>query len=120
MMYVSTAPHALPATASIFSSHGAQLPLEVAVPVITAAVLVKVIAWRLSGRPALGSEIVVRCGRGHLFTARWSPLGSFTSIHVGSARYQHCPVGDHWSLVRPVKDSDLTPEDRLIAQQNSR
>ena len=118
-MYLSTAQHALPATASIFSSHGAHLPMEVAVPVIAAVVLVKVVVSRLSGRPALGGEIVVRCRRGHLFTTYWSPLGSFTSIRLGPARFQHCPVGDHWSLVRPVKDSDLTPEDRQIARQNS-
>jgi hypothetical protein len=108
-----------PATASIFHSAG-HLPVEVAVPVIAAVVLIKVVAAKLSGRPALGGRIVVRCRRGHLFETTWSPLGSFTSIRLGPARFQHCPVGDHWSLVRPVPDSDLTPEDRQIAEQNSR
>jgi hypothetical protein len=44
-------------------------------------------------------------------------LGSLTSIRLGSARFQHCPVGDHWSLVRPVPDSDLTAEDRRMVEQ---
>ncbi|MGD0699565.1 MAG: hypothetical protein ABSA02_06750 [Trebonia sp.] len=119
MSYLSMArPGSLPATASVFSAHGSQLPWEVAVPVIAAVVLLKVVVSRLRGRPALGGEIVVRCGRGHLFTTFWSPLGSFTSIRLGPARFQHCPVGDHWSLVRPVNDADLTPEDRQIAEQH--
>jgi hypothetical protein len=53
-----------------------------------------------------------------LFTTTWSPLGSLTSIRLGFARYQRCPVGNHWALVKPVNDSDLTDEDRRIAAQN--
>jgi hypothetical protein len=106
-------------TASIFSSSGTHLSWEVAVPVIAAVVLLKMVVAKLKGRPALGGEVVVRCGKGHLFTTNWSPLGSFTSIRLGSARFQHCPVGDHWSLVRPVKNSELTAEDRRIAERNS-
>jgi hypothetical protein len=120
MIDLATAQHtSLPATASIFSSSGSHLPLELAVPIIAAVVLVKVVVAKLSGRPALGGEIVVRCRRGHLFTTYWSPLGSFTAIRLGPARFQHCPVGDHWSLVRPVRDADLTAEDRRIAERNS-
>jgi hypothetical protein len=114
----TTQPSSWPAMASIFGSSGAHLPWEVAVPVIAVVVLFKVVVSKRGGRPALGGQIVVRCGRGHLFTTNWSPLGSFTSVRLGSARFQHCPVGDHWSLVRPVPDSDLTPEDRQIAAQN--
>jgi hypothetical protein len=106
-------------TASIFGSSGTHLSWEVAVPVIAAVVLLRVVVAKLRGRPALGGQIVVRCSKGHLFTTNWSPLGSFTSIRLGSARFQHCPVGDHWSLVRPVSDADLTPEDRRIAERNS-
>jgi hypothetical protein len=116
MIHLSTAEHT---TASIFSSHGTHLPWEIAVPVIAVVVLLRVVTARLRGRPAFFGEVVVRCGRGHLFTTNWSSLGSFTSIRLGSARFQHCPVGDHWSLVRPVNDSDLTAEDRRIAERNS-
>jgi hypothetical protein len=107
----------LPLAASAFGS-GSHLPLEVAVPIIVVVVLIKVVFSRMRGRPALGGEIVVRCGKGHLFTTKWSPLGSFTSIRLSSVRFQHCPVGDHWSLVRPVPDSDLTAEDRRMAERN--
>jgi hypothetical protein len=106
-----------PVAASLFSS-GAHLPLEVALPVIAAVVLLRVVAARRRGQPALGREIIVRCGKGHLFETSWSSLGSLTSIRLGFTRFQYCPVGDHWSLVKPVKDSDLTPEDRRIARQN--
>jgi hypothetical protein len=108
---------AQPATASVFGS-GSHLPLEVAIPIIVVVVLIKVISAKLRGRPALGGEIIVRCSKGHLFMTNWSSLGSFTSIRLVSARFQHCPVGDHWSLVRPVRDADLTAEERRIVEQN--
>jgi hypothetical protein len=118
MIHLATAQHtSWPAMASGFAS-GSHLPVEVAVPIIAAVVLLKVVAAKRNGRPALGGEIIVRCSKGHLFETYWSSLGSLTSIRLGSARFQHCPVGDHWSLVRPVPDSDLTAEDRRMAEQN--
>jgi hypothetical protein len=117
MAYLAIAQHTSSlVTASGFTS-GSHLPVEIAVPVIAAVVLLKVVAAKMRGRPALGGDIVVRCSQGHLFRTYWSSLGSFTSIRLGSARFQHCPVGDHWSLVRPVKDSDLTDEDRRMVEQ---
>src|SRR5271170_133055 len=92
-------------SASVFASHGVQLSLEIALPIIAVVVIIKVVVSRRSGRPALGGKIVVRCSKGHLFRTSWSPLGSFTAIRLGPARFQHCPVGDHWSLVRPVNDA---------------
>jgi hypothetical protein len=116
-MYLAIAQHT---SASVFASHGAHLPLEIALPIIAVVIIIKVVVSRRSGRPALGGKIVVRCGKGHLFTTFWSPMGSFTAIRLGPARFQHCPVGNHWSLVRPVKDADLTAEDRQIAEQKRR
>jgi hypothetical protein len=40
----------------------------------------------------------------------WSPLGSLTAIRLAGARFQHCPVGNHWALVRPVQDGELAGE----------
>jgi hypothetical protein len=118
MIYLAMAQHSSwPAMASSLG-FGSHLPLEVAVPIIAVVVLLKVVVSKRRGLPAVGGEIVVRCSKGHLFTTYWSPLGSFTAIRLGSARFQHCPVGDHWSLVRPVKDADLTAEDRQIAEQH--
>jgi hypothetical protein len=94
--------------------HGYHAPLEIAVPIIVAVIIVKVVVSRLSGRPALVGKIRVRCSQAHVFTTTWSPLGSFTSIRLGDARFQRCPVGHHWTLVRPVLDGDTTGEDRQL------
>jgi hypothetical protein len=118
MVYLAMAQHASSPAEASFSGSGSHLPLDIAVPVIVVVVLLKVVISRRSGRPAIGGEILVRCGRGHLFRTYWSPLGSFTAIRLGSARFQHCPVGDHWSLVRPVNEAELTDADRLLAEQN--
>jgi hypothetical protein len=31
---------------------------------------------------------------------------------------QRCPVGHHWSIVTPVKASELTEEEQRIAREN--
>jgi hypothetical protein len=97
---------------------GYHAPIVIALPIIAAAVILKVVVSKARGGPALRGKIVVRCSKGHVFTTTWSPLGSLTSIRLGSARVQRCPVGNHWSLVKPVNDSELTHEDRreLAAQ----
>jgi hypothetical protein len=98
---------------------GAHAPLLIALPIVAAVVILKVVVSKARGRPALSGRIVVRCSKGHLFTTTWSPLGSFTSIRLGTARWQRCPVGNHWSLVKPVNDSELTAADRQqLAAQN--
>ena len=94
--------------------HGYHAPLEIALPIIVAVIIVKVVVSKISGRPALVGKIQVRCSKGHVFTTIWSPLGSFTAIRLGGARFQHCPVGHHWALVRPVREGDMTGEDRQL------
>jgi hypothetical protein len=32
--------------------------------------------------------------------------------------FQYCPVGHHWALVAPVRDSDLSDEDRRLAAEH--
>ena len=98
---------------------GYHAPLVIALPIIAGVVILKVVVSKARGRPALGGHIVVRCSKGHVFRTTWSSLGSLTSIRLGSARWQRCPVGNHWSLVKPVNDSELTDEDRRqLAAQN--
>jgi hypothetical protein len=63
----------------------------------------------------IGANTIVRCRKGHLFTTIWVPGVSIKSIRLGAARVQHCPVGHHWSLVIPVKDSDLTEDEKQSA-----
>ena len=51
----------------------------------------------------------VRCAAGHLFTTIWVPLASFKAVRLGNRRYQHCPVGHHWTTVTPLDQA--TPEE---------
>jgi hypothetical protein len=73
-----------------------------------------VIDARRSGNRLVG-KVVVRCRDGHLFTTIWIPGGSFKAIRLGFIRLQYCPVGDHWTFVTPVPDSDLTDRERMLA-----
>ena len=87
--------------------------------IIAAAVLVvggTVVGRRLGY--TLGGDVVVRCRDGHLFTTIWVPFASLKAIRLGPVRLQRCPVGRHWTAVRPVKDRDLTDEERLAASRH--
>jgi len=64
---------------------------------------------------AVGGNTIARCRRGHLFTTIWIPGGSLKSIRLGFWRVQRCPVGHHWSLVTPVKESSLSRRQRRKA-----
>ncbi|CUU57691.1 hypothetical protein Ga0074812_11438 [Parafrankia irregularis] len=64
---------------------------------------------------AVGGRTIVRCRQGHLFTTVWIPGVSLKAIRLGWLRYQHCPVGHHWTFVSPVRASDLTDADRAAA-----
>ena len=63
----------------------------------------------------LDANTVVRCRSGHLFTTLWIPGGSLKAIRLGPWRLQHCPVGGHWTLVTPVRASELTTAERRSA-----
>ncbi len=66
----------------------------------------------------VGGNTVVRCREGHLFTTIWVPGVKLKAIDLGVARIQRCPVAGHWSLVVPVRDSELTEEQRRSAAQH--
>jgi hypothetical protein len=94
------------------------MPLEVrtrrALIVAALALLVATIIARRLGY-GVGGNAIVRCRRGHLFTTIWIPGGSIKAVRLGWYRLQWCPVGRHWSLVSPVRDADLTDEERALA-----
>ncbi len=92
----------------------ALVPLIVLVVVLLGGTLV---ARRLGYN--MGGPVVVRCLNGHLFTTIWVPGASLKAIRLGWVRLQRCPVGNHVTLVSPVRDSDLTVEQRRVADQNS-
>ena len=57
----------------------------------------------------------VRCRDGHLFTTIWIPLGSLKALRLGRRRFQHCPVGHHWSMVVPLDQMSAEPADLQTA-----
>jgi hypothetical protein len=61
------------------------------------------------------SDVVVRCAKGHLFTTMWIAGASFKSVRLGMKRYQHCPVGKHWSVVTPIPVDQLSDAERIEA-----
>ncbi len=95
----------------------ATLPILLSLSVVAILIVGTIVARRRGY--AIGGTVVVRCREGHLFTTVWLPGMSFKSIRLGWARWQHCPVGDHWTLVTPVRDDELTEEERWQASQYS-
>jgi hypothetical protein len=65
-----------------------------------------------------GGNVIVRCREGHLFTTVWIPGASLKSVRLGWWRLQRCPVGNHWSIVAPVKEDDLTDAEKQIAAEH--
>ena len=65
----------------------------------------------------VGGNTVVRCRRGHLFTTIWIPGASVKSVRLGWWRVQRCPVGNHWSIVSPVKEDDLSDDEKRVAAE---
>ncbi|MGI5456951.1 hypothetical protein ACQEWB_28060 [Streptomyces sp. CA-249302] len=82
--------------------------------VVTALVVGTVYARRRGY--GVGGRTVVRCRDGHLYTTIWIPGASFKSLRLGWYRWQYCPVGRHWSSAVPVRDDELTPQERALAE----
>lgn len=62
---------------------------------------------------SIPGRTVVRCSKGHFFRTIWIEGGSFKAIRLAPrTRIQYCPVGKHLSIVDPVKEQDLTAENR--------
>jgi hypothetical protein len=81
---------------------------------VVVLVAVTIVVGRRKGY-GFGGRTIARCRKGHLFTTLWIPGASFKAVRLGWARFQYCPVGKHWTLVVPVKESDLTEEQRAEA-----
>ena len=93
------------------------IPILVVV-VIGVVIVVITIVGRRQGYSGLGGDTVVRCSAGHLFTTIWIPGVSLKAVRLGAFRFQHCPVGHHWAKVVPVRDDELTGEQRREAAQH--
>jgi hypothetical protein len=103
-----------PLAARTHGSGGISVVILAAVVVL---LIVRVVIFRRRGYAGDATHRIVRCSKGHVFTTIWIPGVSFKSIRLGGARYQRCPVGNHWSLVRPVPEDELTDEDRRSAEE---
>ncbi len=57
-----------------------------------------------------GRSTLVRCRQGHLFTTTWVPGASLKAVRLGWYRFQRCPIGPHWALVKPVREADVSAE----------
>jgi hypothetical protein len=84
---------------------------------LAAGVLLEAAAMKARGYP-VGGRIVVRCREGHLFTTLWLPGASVKSIRLVWWRIQRSPVGGHWTIVTPVRDSELTDDERREAHEH--
>jgi len=53
-----------------------------------------------------------------MFTTIWVPGASLKSLRLVWWRFQRCPVGHHWSLVTPIREAELTDEERRLAHEH--
>jgi hypothetical protein len=83
--------------------------------VLLVGVLAEPLAMWVRGYP-IGGNLIVRCRQGHLFTTLWVPSASVKALRLGWVRFQWCPVGKHWSMVTPVRESELTPREKRRAR----
>lgn len=87
---------------------------------LLAVVIVVALAMKFGGMSQqqgyrFGRDVIVRCRAGHVFMTTWIPVVSFKAIRFGLTRLQYCPVGDHVTAVRLMRDEDLTAAERLAA-----
>jgi len=99
-----------PNRSSIDPAHKRRAAAAIIAGAIPATLLLRRSGYRL------GNDTIVRCRAGHLFTTIWVPLASFKAIRLGWWRIQRCPVGNHWTLVHPVKESELSQDDLASAR----
>jgi hypothetical protein len=85
--------------------------------IFSAGVVLEPVAMKLRGY-RIGGNLVVRCHAGHLFTTIWILGVSLKSLRFLWWRFQRCPVGKHWSIVTPVKESELTADEKRTASEH--
>jgi hypothetical protein len=83
---------------------------------IATGILAEALAMRVRGYP-MGTDVVVRCRRGHLFSTIWLPGVSFKSLRLIWWRGQRCPVGGHWTIVTPVRRGELSDAELSDARE---
>ena len=82
---------------------------------VTGTIVLETLFMRRRGY-SIGLHATVRCREGHVFTTIWIPGASLKAIRLGTLRFQYCPVGRHFTAVRPLKEAELTDEVVAIAR----
>lgn len=82
---------------------------------VAAAVGIESAAVLRRGYPPAG-DVIVQCRAGHRFTTWWIPGASLKAVRLGLVRFQRCPVGAHWSIVKPVRAASLSEADLAAAR----
>ncbi len=92
------------------------LPLII---IVVAAFLAFVVGAVVAHRKGFkqDGEVAARCSQGHLFMTVWVDRWTWKRLDVGFLKIQRCPVGDHWSVVRPLEMSSLTADEKKLAKQ---
>ena len=81
--------------------------------VLVGIVVVGLNLWARRSGYAIPGRNPVRCSQGHLFLTTWVMGGSLTKVRFGPlTRWGRCPVGHHWTTMHPVKEADLTDDER--------
>ena len=98
---------------------GAIVALVIAFAVVFVYVIARMgaAAGQNRGYSGMGGDTTVRCSQGHLFTTKWIVGSSVKAVRLGYKRYQRCPVCQKWRIVVPVRDDELSDEDRRVAAE---
>lgn len=88
--------------------------IPIAIVLIVVVFVVVLMNWIMHRKGyAIPGSTAVRCSKGHLFRTTWIEGGSLVSIRLGpTTRFHYCPVGKHWAIIHPVKEQDLTDEEK--------
>ena len=83
---------------------------------LVAGIAVEAGLMRVRGYP-MGTDVIVRCRKGHLFSTIWLPGVSIKSLRLVWWRVQRCPVGAHWTIVTPVREGELGADEKRAAHE---
>ena len=83
---------------------------------VVLVVIVVAVVVALGARSGPGFERIVRCRSGHLFSTTLVPGMSLKAVRLWNVRFERCPIGHHWTLVKPVDESTLSADELAAAR----
>jgi len=79
-------------------------------------VIIVAVVVALGARSGPRFERIVRCRSGHLFSTTLVPGMSLKAVRLVNVRFDRCPIGHHWTLVKPVDESTLSSDELAAAR----